>query len=310
MKNKISNSLKNLILNIAALILCFSLFSFTTKTTVKKDTIQNSFKLKTVIIDPGHGVKPDNAPPGHYSTGASGTFSVERNVTLAIALKLQKAIEKDIDGVKAVLTRKTEEDVSLEKRAEIANDNKGNLFISIHCNSLADKVVRKRVGTRHGKAIYRTTRVPDRSGKGTLMLVYGLHRTNEEKNAIKNNQIEDDSSLNGDGLDPNDPVVIILTNAYIRKFRKQSINIANLITNEFVQTDGRISEGMREQGVYVLCHSAMPSVLVETGYINNPDDEEYLNSEKGQNEIVNSIVRAITQYKAQVEYTTTANKIN
>ncbi|QHS57114.1 N-acetylmuramoyl-L-alanine amidase [Mucilaginibacter sp. 14171R-50] len=302
MKNKILNRLKRAICGVGAIIVCFSLFSFTSVDHPKNDTlVNNSFKLRTIIIDAGHGVKPDNAPPGHYSRGASGSFSSERNVTLAIALKLQKAIEKDLDGVNAVLTRTTEDDVSFERRAQIANENKGNLFISIHCNSLADKVVRQRVGTRRGRAVYKSVRVPDRSGKGALMLVYGLHRSREEQNAIKNNKIEDDSDLNGDGLDPNDPVVIILTDAYMRKFRKQSVKIANLISTEFVDTDGRRSEGLREQGIYVLCHAAMPSVLVETGYINNPDDEEYLNSEAGQNEIVNSIVRAIKTYKTDVE---------
>lgn len=289
----------------AALFICLSLFSFKVEASTKKDTIVNSFKLKTIVIDAGHGVKAEGSPPGHYSRGADGSFSSERNVTLAIALKLQKAIEKDVNGVKAVLTRTTANDVSFENRAEIANQAKGNLFISIHCNSLSDRVVRERVGTKKRKPVYRSVRVPDRSGKGVLMLIYGLHRSREEENAIKSNQVEDDSDINGDALDPNDPTVIILTNEYKRKFRKQSVNIANFINDELVGNDGRRSEGLREQGIYVLCHSAMPSVLVETGYINNPDEEEYLNSEDGQNEIVQSIVRAIKSYKNQIEGVTT-----
>jgi N-acetylmuramoyl-L-alanine amidase len=304
MKNKILNRLKRMISGFCALLICFSLFSFTSKhydNSLKKDTVTSGFKLKTIILDPGHGIKPEDAPKGHYSRGASGSFSSERNVTLAIALKLQKAIEKDVNGVKAVLTRQTEEDVSWERRAEIANQNKGNLFISIHCNSLSDRIVHERVGTRKGKAVYKSYRAPDRSGKGALMLIYGLHRSGEEENAIKNNQVEGESELDGAELDPNDPTIIILTAEYKRKFRKQSVNIANFINDEFVQTDGRRSEGLREQGIYVLCHSAMPSVLVETGYINNPDDEEYLNSENGQTEIVNSIVRAIINYKNKIE---------
>lgn len=305
MKNKILNRLKKLISGVAASLVCFSLFSFTSKIPAKTDTLVNSFKFKTVIIDPGHGAKASGAEPGHYSRGADGSFSSERNVTLALALKLQKAIEKDVNGVKAVLTRTTEDDVSWEKRAEIANQNKGNLFISLHCNSLSNRRVTERVGTKRGKAVYRTYSVPDRSGKGILMLIYGLHRSREEENAIKQNQVEEDSDLNGAALDPNDPTTIILTAEYKRKFRKQSINIANFITDEIVQNDGRRTEGIREQGIFVLCHAAMPSVLVETGYINNPDDEEYLNSEDGQNEIVNSIVRAIKLYKNQIEQSST-----
>lgn len=300
MKNK---ALKRLIYALSALVTCFSLFSFKLVPSVlvssgKKDTVINSsFKLKTVIVDAGHGDKTTG--PGHFSRGADGSFSTERQVTLAVALKLQKAIEKDINGVNAVLTRKTPEDVSFERRAQIANENKGNLFVSIHCNSLADRTIRERVGTKKGKAVYKTARVADRSGKGVLMLVYGLKRTREQQNEIKNNSLEED--IEGGSVDPNDPLTIILTNEYTRKFRQRSINFANILASEFVDTDERKLEGIREQSLYVLCHSAMPSVLVEIGYINNPDEEQYLNSEEGQQEIVNSIVRAIQVYKDQVE---------
>src|SRR4051812_46441988 len=123
MKNKILNRLKKLIYGSTALLLSLSLFSFTSVNTLKKDTVANGFKVKTIIIDPGHGRKAPGSPPGHYSPGADGSFSTERNVTLAIALKLQAAIEKDVEGVKAVLTRKTEDDVSFERRAQIANEN-------------------------------------------------------------------------------------------------------------------------------------------------------------------------------------------
>jgi N-acetylmuramoyl-L-alanine amidase len=298
MKNR---ALKRLIYSLSILLIFLSLFPVASYSSIKKDTVINSagFKVKTIIIDPGHGGAPSSST-GHFSHGASGSYSTERNVTLAIALKLQKAVEKELTGVRAVLTRTTEDDVSFERRAEIANENKGNIFISIHCNSLSDKYIRERVGTKRHKPVYRTVRVPDRSGKGVLLLVYGMHRTREEERAIQNNQVEE-SELDGGALDPNDPVTIILTNEYKRKFRQQSIKLANLINTEFVQTDERSSEGIREQGIYVLCHSAMPSVLVETGYINNPDDEKYLNSDEGQNEIVASIVRALTNYKKEVE---------
>jgi N-acetylmuramoyl-L-alanine amidase len=295
MKNK---ALKRLIFGILAIPVCFSLFSFTTISTVKTDTVTNNgFKLKTVIVDAGHGDKTTG--PGHFSFGATGSISTERQVTLAVATKLQKAIEKNVKGVNAVLTRKTPEDVSFERRAEIANENKGDLFISIHCNALPDRTIRERVGTKRGKAVYKTVRVPNRSGKGVLMLVYGLKRTREQQNEIKSNTIEED--MDGGALDPNDPVTIILTNEYIRKFRVRSINMANILASEFVDVDARKLEGIREQSIYVLCHAAMPSVLIEIGYINNPEEEEYLNSEEGQEQIVNTIVRAIQAYKDKVE---------
>jgi N-acetylmuramoyl-L-alanine amidase len=198
------------------------------------------------------------------------------------------------------MTRTTDSDVNWQKRADIANANKGDLFISLHCNSLADKRIREVVGHKHHKPVYKTIDVPNRSGKGVLILVYGSWRTKEEGKAIKQNLIEDDTEMNSNP-DPDDPASVILMNEYMHKYRKQSIHLAELINTEFVETDGRPSEGIREQGVLVLCHSAMPAVLIETGYINNPDDEAYLNSEAGQNEIVASIVRALQNYKNEVE---------
>jgi len=298
MKNK---ALKRLICGLAALLLCFSLSSFKLVPTVKQDTLVNKgFKLKTIIIDPGHGGEHPDAK-GHYSHGASGDYSHERDVTLAIGFKLQAAIEKEVTAVKAIMTRTTDEDVDWQKRADIANQNKGDLFISIHCNAMPDKKVREKVGTKNHKAVYKTVSIPDHTGRGVLMLVYGLPRSKEEDNAIKHTQIAAEEEETDSTLDPNDPVTVILTNEYKKKFRKQSINIANLINNEFVEVDGRHSNGVIEQGVLVLCHSAMPSVLVETGFIDNPDDEAYLNSETGQNEIVASIVRAIKKYRDEVE---------
>jgi len=297
MKNR---ALKRLIYSLSVLLVLLSSFPLISYGLIKTDTVVNSgFKIKTIVVDAGHGGKPTGT--GHFSHGASGSFSSERDVTLAIALKLRAAIEKDMAGVKAVLTRSTEDDVSFERRAEIANENKGNLFISIHCNSLSDRRVREKVGTKRHKPVYRTVSVPDRSGKGVLLLVYGLHRSKEEERTIVHNQVEEDSGMDA-GLDPDDPITIILTNEYKRKFRQQSIKLATLINSEFVETDGRPSEGLREQGIYVLCHTAMPSVLVETGYINNPSDEAYLNSEDGQNQIVSSIVRALLNYKNDVEH--------
>ena len=156
-----------------------------------------------------------------------------------------------------MLTRNSDDDVSWQRRAEIANENKGDLFISLHCNSLPSRRVREVVGHKHHKPIYQTTEVADKSGKGVLLLVYGFHRSKEEEKAIKDNLIEEDSEMNSDP-DPNDPESMILMNEYKRKYRKQSIHLAELINTEFVDTDGRHSDGIREQGVLVLCHSAMP----------------------------------------------------
>jgi N-acetylmuramoyl-L-alanine amidase len=300
MKNR---ALKRLIYSLSLLLASLPYFSFALSNTLQKDTVTgSSYKLKTVIIDPGHGGHPSGTT-GNFSHGASGAYSSEREVTLALAFKLQKEIEKELTGVKVVLTRTTEDDVSWQHRAEIANENKGNVFISIHCNSLPNRRIREVVGHKHHQPIYHTVEVPDHSGHGVLMLVYGAWRQKEEDKAIKENLVEGESDMNTNP-DPTDPTSLILLNEYKRKYRKQSIHLAELINNEFVETDGRHSDGIREQGVLVLCHSAMPSVLVETGFIDNPDDEAYLNSEKGQNEIVASIVRALENYKNQIEQVT------
>ncbi len=297
MKNK---ALKRLICGLLVLVASLPLFSFANNPSLKnKDTVaSNGYKIKTIVVDAGHGGQ--HSGQGHFSPGASGSYSLERNVTLAIAFKLQKAIEKDMSGVRVVMTRSSDDDVAWQKRADIANENKGDLFISLHCNSLSPKRIHEVVGHKHNKPVYKTVEVPDRSGKGVLLLVYGFHRSREEEKAIKENLMEGDAEMNSNP-DPNDPASMILMNEYKRKYRKQSIHLAELINSEFVETDGRRSEGIREQGVLVLCHSAMPAVLVETGYINNPDDEAYLNSEAGQDEIVASLVRALQNYKNEVE---------
>jgi N-acetylmuramoyl-L-alanine amidase len=285
--------------------LCFLLLSFNCEASIKKDTIVNKgFKLKTVIVDPGHGGVRPAGEKGHFSQGASGAYSNERGVTLALAFKLQAAIEKELNGVKVVLTRNSDQDVDWQKRSDIANENKGDVFISLHCNALPNKTVREQVGTKHHKPVYKTVSVPNHSGRGVLILVYRNDRGKEEANAIKHTQMEDESEMDT-ALDPNDPVNAILINQYKRKFRQKSINLANLINNEFVEVDGRHSDGVIEQGVLVLCHSAMPSVLVETGFIDNPEDEAYLNSEKGQDEVVDSIVRALIKYRDQAEQVVT-----
>jgi N-acetylmuramoyl-L-alanine amidase len=297
MKNK---ALKRLIYGLLAFLISLPLFSFKLISPIKKDTIaDSSFKIKTIIVDAGHG----NRAPGQsrYSPGSEGSYSLERNVTLAIALKLQKAIEKEMPTVRVVMTRTTPDDVPFQKRADIANSNKGDIFISIHCNSLPYRTVREVVGHKHHKPVYRSVSVPDRSGRGVLLLVYSTKRIGPQIEALRENaEIGSDQQVVQEHRE-DDPMSIIMLDEFKNKYRKQSIHLADLINNEFTQTDGRPSDGVREQVLFVLDHTAMPSVLVETGYINNSKDEDYLNSETGQNEIVDSIVRALKNYRDEVE---------
>jgi N-acetylmuramoyl-L-alanine amidase len=228
------------------------------------------FKFKTVIIDAGHGGK---------DPGAHGAFSKEKDIALSIAKKLKVAINESLPTLNVIMTRTTDNFVELQQRSNIANDANANLFISIHCNSSP-----QRVGTR----------------KGTLLLVYGYHRKEEQLEALRENASiyqEKDYNKKYEGYKGNDPAYFILLNAFMQKYREQSIKFGKLVNEEFTGTDNRRSDGVHEQGLLVLAHSAMPAVLVETGFVNNPDDEKYLNSEEGQNEIVQSIVRALKKYR-------------
>lgn len=184
------------------------------------------------------------------------------------------------------MTRTDDTFIPLNQRSAIANQNHGNLFISIHCNSSPE-----------GNAAIAHKR------KGVLLLVYGFHRLKEQEEAVRENSsifIEKDYKQNYESYDESDPSNLIILNAYIQKYRKQSILFGDLLNTEFVDTNGRESNGVKEQGVLVLAHSAMPAVLIETGFINNPEEEDYLNSPEGQNEIVQSIIRAINNYKKAI----------
>lgn len=240
------------------------------------DTIKNAgFKLKTVVIDAGHGGK---------DAGARGSFSYEKNVALAIAKKLQAAIQTQLPDLNTVMTRTDDTFIELNRRSAIANQNQGNLFISIHCNSSPEGTA-----ARANKK------------KGVMLLIYGMHRVSEQLEAVRENAsifIEKDYEKNYQGYDDSDPANVIILKTFTQKYRKQSIMFGDLLNNEFKFTDNRESIGVKEQGVYVLAHSAMPAVLVETGFINNPEEEEYLNSEEGQTQIVQSIVRAVQAYRA------------
>ncbi|HEX3384535.1 MAG TPA: N-acetylmuramoyl-L-alanine amidase [Mucilaginibacter sp.] len=233
-----------------------------------------AFHFRTVIIDAGHGGK---------DPGAHGAWAKEKNITLAIAKKLRTALTEQIPSLNVVMTRTTDNFVELHRRDEIASENKGNLFISIHCNSNAEMPTKDR---------------------GVLLLVYGFHRKEEQMEAIRENAsiyIEKDYQKRYNGYGSNSAVNAIVMSAFQQKFRKQCINFANLVNKEFKKEDGRHSLGVKEQGVLVLQQSAMPAVLIETGFINNPKDEAYLTSPEGQAEIVQSIIRAIKKHKADLE---------
>jgi len=252
------------------LLLYFTITSFI----AKPKPSDLPFKFKTIVIDAGHGGK---------DPGARGAYSLEKNVALAIAKKVRLLIKKDMEGINVLMTRSTDRFIELNRRSEIANENHANLFISIHCNSTPEE--------------------SSHTEKGVLLLVYGFHRKEEQMEALRENAsiyIEKDYKKNYGGYSEKDPTALIVLNAFMQKYRRQSILFGEILNKQFVDHDGRRSRGVKEQGVLVLAHSAMPAVLVETGYINNPKEEKYLNSEKGQAEIAASIVRSIKIYRKDI----------
>jgi len=232
------------------------------------------FRVRTIVIDAGHGGK---------DPGARGSYSVEKNVALAIAKKLRAAIEDQMPSIKVVMIRDDNTFIPLNHRSEIANDIHANLFISIHCNSSPEGTA----SMAHKQ-------------KGVMVLVYGFHRKGEQLEALRENSSiyqEKNYKETYESYDETDPANQIVLNAYMQKYRKQSILFGDLLMQQFRATGDREVLGVKEQGVLVLAHSGMPAVLIETGFINNPSEEDYLNSESGQNEIVSSIIKAIAEYR-------------
>ncbi|GAA4101155.1 N-acetylmuramoyl-L-alanine amidase [Mucilaginibacter panaciglaebae] len=270
--NKPSARLHLITINSLLLALFICLCSFT----YPQDSAATAgYRFKTVVIDAGHGGK---------DPGTHGLHSNEKTVALQIARKLRAAIQDQMPGINTVMTRADDTFIPLDTRAQIANEHHGNLFISIHCNSSPE-------GTGYST----------HKQKGTMMLVYGLHRVKEQLEAIRENSsifIEKDYKTKYQSYDENDPVNRILLNAYMQKYRQHSIFFGDLLNEEF-KNKGRVTIGVKEQGILVLAHSAMPAVMIETGFINNPVDEDYLNSDEGQDEIVQVVIKALKSYKSK-----------
>ena len=228
--------------------------------------------MKTVVIDAGHG---------GYDSGAKGTTSFEKNVTLSLALKLGALIEKNCPSIKVIYTRNTDVFVELYERAAIANRNNADLFISIHCN--ANKST---------------------SPSGTETYLMGLYKAegNLEVSQRENSVVlmEDNYTQNYDGFDPNSPEAYIMFSLNQNAHIDQSILLASKIEDEFIK-DGREDRGVKQAGFLVLWRTTMPAILCETGFITNREEEKYLNSTDGQNEIAQSIFDGFMSYKSDVE---------
>jgi N-acetylmuramoyl-L-alanine amidase len=235
----------------------------------------NDGKVNKVVIDAGHGGRDGGAP---------GYKIPEKVVTLAVALKTGEYIKKNYPDVEVIYTRTKDEFVELYKRAEIANKHHADLFISIHCNS-------------------NKSRIPF----GTETFVMGLHKSNANLEVAKLENaamlLEDDYEARYEGYDPNSPESHIIFSLYQNVYREKSLSFASLIQEQFTEKTKLFNRGVKEAGFLVLYKTAMPGVLVEAGFLSNPDEEKFITSEKGQNLIASSIFRAFRQYKHNVERT-------
>lgn len=249
-------------------IICISLWIF-----IPENAIHAASPKKfTVVIDAGHG--------GH-DPGAVGRRGKEKNINLSVALKLGKLIQNNHSDTKVVYTRSSDVFVPLHRRAEIANEAKADLFISIHTNSIAS----------------RSSKV-----SGTETYTLGLHRTQENLEvAQKENAvilIEDDYQKQYAGFNPNSSESYIIFEFLQDKNMAQSVNFAQLIQQQFRHKARRIDKGVHQAGFLVLRETSMPSVLVELGYITNPNEEAYLLSSNGSSMLAQSIYQAFVNYKA------------
>ncbi len=248
---------------------------------------QGNKAMKLIVIDPGHG-----GP----LPGAQGRISKEKDIVLQVSLKLKAAIEKEIPGVKAMVTRETDIDVPFHERTALANKNHADLFMSIHCNSAdSDREVRG----KNGRKTVQTTRRPQVRGTETFVCGFDRLKRGESEVAIRENAdilFEENYEQNYGGFDPKDPSTYIIFSLMKRTYRDKSIRLATYIQNEYVKK-GRENRGVQELSLAVLASAAMPAVLTEIGFISNPEEEKFMVSEEGQNEIVANLVDAIKHYK-------------
>jgi N-acetylmuramoyl-L-alanine amidase len=270
-------------------LISLPLISFTHKTP------DIPYRIRTIVIDAGHG--------GHDGA-TKGLFSKEKDIALQVALKLGRAVEANLKDVKVVYTRSADVFIPLYERIGLANRIKADLFISIHCNSMPIKrVINGYRKDSRGRRIPIYINRQSTSTRGVETFVSGFGRLDEQDVVIRENEsilLEKDYKQNYEGYDPKDPESIIMLSLMKNAFREQSIKLASYMQDEYVLS-GRTDRGVKEQSLAVLARAGMPAVLTEIGFVSNPDEEEYMNSETGQTEIVNNLLKAIQTYKKQAE---------
>ena len=230
-------------------------------------------KQFTLVIDAGHGGK---------DVGAVGRKAQEKTINLKVALAFGKLVEEKCPEVKVIYTRKTDKFLSLKERASIANSNHADLFVSIHTNAVA-----------RGRKVY-----------GTETFTLGMARADENLEVAKRENsvitYEEDYAQTYAGFDPNSAESYIIFEFMQDRYMEQSVDLARCIQNQYTSHAGRQNKGVKQAGFLVLRETSMPSVLTELGFISTPEEEKYLNSERGQRQLAQSLYNGFVTYYKKV----------
>lgn len=252
---------------LVVLFLCTSFIS---------DNNKQKTKIKTVVIDPGHG----GSDPG--TMGTKRYTQYEKDIALDVSLRVGKYIEKAFPEVEVLYTRKTDVFLELWERTAFANDKKADLFISVHCDGFTD---------------------PNASGASVFVMGMSKLKANMDV-AMRENSVmylEDNFKEKYDGFDPKSPESYIVFSLMQNTFLGQSISIAEKIEDEFANRAKRKSRGVKQAPFYVISRANMPSILVECGFLTNPKEEDYLNTDLGKDHIASAIFRGFRSYKESVD---------
>ena len=232
--------------------------------------------LRTIVIDPGHGGKD----PGTMGTKRYNKY--EKDIALSVSLKLGQYISNTFPSVKVVYTRKEDVFVALNERTKIANNLNADLFISIHCDGFTNSIA-------SGASVF---------VMGMSKLKANLDIAMRENSAI---YLEDNYQEKYDGFDPESPESYIVFNLMQNTFLEQSLQLAEQVEKQFATRANRKSRGVKQAPFYVISRTKMPSILVECGFLTNHKEEDFLHSEKGQDDIASAIFRAFRDYKESLE---------
>lgn len=234
----------------------------------------NDARNFTLVIDAGHGGK---------DSGAIGHYSKEKNINLKVALAFGRLVEAYCPDVRVIYTRKTDVFVGLERRAEIANENKADLFISVHTNSLPK-----------GRIAY-----------GTETYTLGMARADENLEVAKreNSVITYESNYKEvyQGFDPNKVESYIIFELLQDKNMAKSVELARCIEQQYVNSAGRRSKGVHQGGLLVLRNTSMPAVLTELGFISTPAEERFLNTDEGVRKMSRSLFNGFQNYRRKYD---------